>query len=110
VHLALRNRVLDAIRRAQRRPLLDPLDSAKTDPAPSPLARAIGQETVERYEAALKHLKPEEQAAIVLRIEMGYSHEEIAEELRKPSAAAANMAVRRAIIRLAKEMSRDRTS
>jgi RNA polymerase sigma-70 factor (ECF subfamily) len=107
VHLALRNRLRDVIRSAQRRPMHSPLDSAKPDSEPSPLVRAIGQETLERYEAALQRLKPEEQAAIVLRIEMGYSHEEIAQELQKPSAAAANMAVRRALIRLAEEMSRD---
>jgi RNA polymerase sigma-70 factor (ECF subfamily) len=105
VHLALRNRLLDAIRGARRRPFVDALDSSKSDPEPSPLMQAIGQETLERYEEALQRLKPEEQAAIVLRIEMGYSYEEIAEELHKPTAGAASMAVRRALIRLAKEMS-----
>jgi RNA polymerase sigma factor (sigma-70 family) len=104
VHLALRNRLLDAIRRARRRPVVDALDSDKSDPEPSPLMQAIGQETLDRYEEALQRIKPEEQAAIVLRVEMGYSYEEIAEELRKPTAAAASMAVRRALVRLAKEM------
>jgi RNA polymerase sigma factor (sigma-70 family) len=110
VHLALRNRLLDAIRRAKRRPFADALDSSQSDHEPSPLLQAIGQETLEKYEAALQRMKPEEQAAIVLRIEMGYSYEEIAVELQKPTAGAASMAVRRALVRLAKEMSGERTN
>lgn len=105
VHMALRNRLLDAIRRAKHRPFVNPLDSDRPDPEPSPLQQAIGQETLDRYEEALPRLRPDDQAAIVLRIEQGYSYDEIAKELGKPTAAAASMAVRRALIRLAKEMS-----
>ena len=110
MHLALRNRLLDAIRRAKHRPFLNALDSSKPDPEPSPLLQVIGQETLERYEAALQRVRPEDQAAIMLRIEQGYSYEEIAKELGKPTAAAASMAVRRALIRLAKEMSCERAN
>jgi RNA polymerase sigma-70 factor (ECF subfamily) len=39
-----------------------------------------------------------------MRIELGFSHAEIAEALGKPSAAAAHMAVSRALVRLAQEM------
>jgi len=108
VHMALRNRLLDAIRRAQRRPVSEPLDPARPDRGPSPLEAAIGQQTLEQYEAALQRLKLNDQAAIVLRIELGYTDKEIATELGKPSAAAAHMAVSRALVRLAKEMSRGR--
>ena len=41
---------------------------------------------------------------MIARIEMGYTHEEIAVLLGKPTANAARMAVERAIIRLAKTM------
>jgi RNA polymerase sigma-70 factor (ECF subfamily) len=108
VHMALRNRLLDVIRRAQRRPTPEPLDPARPDRGPSPLEAAIGQQTLEQYEAALERLKLNDQAAIVLRIELGYTDKEIAKELDKPSAAAAHMAVSRALVRLAKEMSRVR--
>lgn len=109
VHMALRNRLLDAIRRAQRRPTPEPLDPSRPDRGPSPLEAAIGQQTLEQYEAALQRLKVDDQAAIVLRIELGYSDQEIAVELGKPTTAAAHMAVKRALVRLAKEMSRGRS-
>jgi RNA polymerase sigma-70 factor, ECF subfamily len=108
VHLALRNQLLDMIRRANRRPAYDQLDADKSDHAPSPLDVAIGQETRERYEAACARLTPKQQVLIVLHIEMGYAHQEVADELGLPTAAAAAMAVRRALVRLAEEMSHDR--
>jgi len=107
MHQALRNRILDEIRRAARRPS-EPLDSAQPTRDSSPLEMAIGAEALERYEAALKRLKPEDREAIVLRVEMGCAYAEVAELLGKPSIAAAHMAVSRALARLAKEMSHER--
>ena len=43
----------------------------------------IGRETLEHYEAALQRLRPEEREAIVARVEMGYSYEELAQVLGK---------------------------
>jgi RNA polymerase sigma factor (sigma-70 family) len=103
---ALLNRVRDEIRRVQRRPAGDPLESGKASPDPSPLEEAIGQEALERYEAALQRLKPDDREAIIMRIEMGCSLAELAEALGKPSMAAAHMAVSRALVRLSAEMSR----
>jgi RNA polymerase sigma-70 factor (ECF subfamily) len=51
-------------------------------------------------------LKPEDRDAIVLRVELGLSHAEIAEAMGKPSVAAAHMAVSRALVRLAQQMAR----
>ncbi len=102
---ALMNRVRDEIRRAQRRPAADPLDTSRPSPDPSPLEQAIGQEALERYEAALQRLRPEAREAIILRIEIGLPYSEIAEALGRPSEAAAYMAVSRALVRLAEEMS-----
>ena len=106
---ALMNRVRDEIRRSQRRggPAAE-LDTARPSLDPSPLEEAIGQEALERYEAALQRLKPDDREAIVARIEMGLSYAEVAEALAKPSVAAAHMAVSRALVRLAKEMSHGR--
>jgi RNA polymerase sigma-70 factor (ECF subfamily) len=102
---ALLNRVRDEIRRVQRRPIGDPLDSARPSFDPSPLEQAIGQEALERYEAALQRLKPDEREVIIMRIEMGCSLAEIAEAQGRPSTAAAHMAVSRALVRLSAEMS-----
>ena len=101
---ALLNRIRSEIRRVGRRPPATELDSQAEDLAPSPLDRAIGGEAVDRYEEALSRLRPEEREAIVGRIELGLTHEELAEALDKPTANAARMAVERALIRLAKEM------
>jgi RNA polymerase sigma factor (sigma-70 family) len=100
------NRIRDEARRAGRRPAPAPLDSSYPDAEPSPLQQAIGVEGLERYEAALQTLSPEDQQAIVARCEWGMSHAEVAELLGKPTAGAARVAVCRALVRLAKEMAR----
>ena len=107
IRQAMLNRIRDEIRRAKRRPV-DPLDSSRPASDPSPLEEAIGSETLERYEAALQRLRPEDREAIIARIEMGYAYAEVAEALGKPSIAATHMAVSRALMRLAKEMSLER--
>jgi RNA polymerase sigma-70 factor (ECF subfamily) len=103
---ALLNRIRDEIRRAERHPAADPLDHERPTPMPSPLEQAIGSEALQRYDGALQRLKPEDREAIILRIELGLSHAELAEALGKPSVAAAHMAVSRAMVRLAREMAR----
>ena len=105
VRKALLNQVRDQIRRAGRRPTTD-LDYEKASSEPSPLELAIGRQAVERYEAALERLTPTDRSAIILRVELGCSMAEVAEALDKPSFDAARMAVSRALVRLAAEMSR----
>lgn len=107
---ALMNRVRDTIRQAQRRPAGDPLDTGQPSGSPSPLEEAIGQQALERYEIALQRLKPADREAIIVRIEMGLSYAEAAEALGKASPAAAHMAVSRALVRLAGEMSKPKNS
>jgi RNA polymerase sigma-70 factor (ECF subfamily) len=101
---ALINRVRDEIRRATRHAPPQPLDPAKAGSDPSPLEEAIGRETLERYESALQRLRPTDREAIMLRIELNYPYADIATALGKPSIAAAQMAVSRALVRLAEEM------
>ena len=107
VRQALMNRVRDEIRRAQRQPVARPLDPTQETHEPSPLEQAIGREALARYDAALERLKPRDREAIIARIEMGLSYADIAQALGKPSAAAAHMAVTRALVRLVEEMSRE---
>lgn len=97
------NRIRDQIRRPH---ILKTLERA---PEPiehqaSPVEKLIGAETLERYEAALARLRPEDREAVVARLEMAGTYEELAGVLGKSSADAARMAVGRALVRLAKEM------
>jgi RNA polymerase sigma-70 factor (ECF subfamily) len=103
---AVMNRIRNELRRLARRGAPAALDSGLEDDGTSPLEAAIGQQTLERYEAGLQRLKPEEREAIVSRVEFGLGYEEIAEVLGKPSANAARMTVVRALVRLAEEMKR----
>ena len=98
------NRIRDEHRKAGRRPESAELDSQAPDSGASPLEQAIGQQAVERYEAALQRLRASDREAIIARIEMGFTNEELAQLLGKPSANAARMALERALVRLAAEM------
>jgi RNA polymerase sigma-70 factor (ECF subfamily) len=103
---AVANRIRDEIRRHGRRPPDAPLGDDRPAPDGSPLEAAIGREAVERYERALARLRPEEREAIIVKVEMDCTYEEAAAALGKPSADAARMAVSRALVALAREMSR----
>ena len=103
---ALMNRIRDELRRYSRRGQPAAVDSQITDAAPSPLEQAIGRQATERYEAALARLRPEDREAIIARVEMGYSYEELAAALGKPTPEAARKAAQRALVRLAAEMKR----
>ena len=107
---SLVNRIHDQFRRASRRPPMDPLvdgldEHVAIDEA-SPLDVVIGHDDRRRYEAALKRLRPIDRRAIVASIELGYNYEQLALVLNKPSAPAARLAVRRALLRLGDEMRR----
>ena len=103
---AVLNRVRNELRRKGRQPHATDLDDIEIESLDSPLELAIGREAVERYEQALQRLTSEEREAIIARVEMGYSYEELAEALDKPTPDAARKAARRALIRLAEEMKR----
>jgi RNA polymerase sigma-70 factor (ECF subfamily) len=104
---ALLNRLREEIRRVKRRPPQTTLDSRAQDLAPSPLEAAIGREGIERYERALAALAANDREALVARLELGYSYDEVAEMLQKPSVDAARKTVERAVVRLVQEMNRD---
>lgn len=103
---AVLNRIRDEARRVGRRPFHDDLNENIRDKGTSPLERAIGTQAIDRYEAALAALEPADREAVVARLELGYSYEEIALLVGKPTPDAARMAVARAIKRLADSMSR----
>jgi len=100
----LLNVVRDEWRAAQVRPAHEELGQLHPDPAPSLIEQAIGAEQLARFERALEQLPEEQRNAVMLRIEFGYSHHQIAEAIGKPSANAARMTVARALVRLAEAM------
>jgi RNA polymerase sigma-70 factor (ECF subfamily) len=103
---AVMNRIRDHIRRVGRRPAADALDSRHEDDAPSPLEQAVGRQAVERYEAALARLSDADRELIVASVELGYTPEQLAEATGRASPDAARKAAKRALVKLAQEMTR----
>lgn len=103
---AILNRIRDELRRAGSRTPSIELDPHSPDPGASPFEYAVGTEMAERYEAALTSLSDDDREAIVARVELGGTYEEVAAALGKPTADAARMAVGRALLRLAEAMGR----
>ncbi|MEO7274864.1 MAG: sigma-70 family RNA polymerase sigma factor [Vicinamibacterales bacterium] len=102
---AVANRIKDVIRYKRRRPLQTELPEDVAFKGESPLDQVIGLENTERYEAAMLRLKAADREAIVARVELRYSYQELAVALGKPSPDAARVAVARAVYRLAREIS-----
>jgi RNA polymerase sigma factor (sigma-70 family) len=94
-------------REAGRRRVDLPEESAIAPPArgPAPIESLIGREEAEIFEKALLRLRERERQAVLLRIEARFTDREVAEECGYPTPAAAGMAIRRALRRLAKEIS-----
>lgn len=100
VRRAAQNRIRDEARAQRRRPMLDQLDADVEDVQPSPFQHAVEAEVSRRYETAFSQLTQEDRELLVARFEFGFSHQHVAELLGKPSAAAARMAIARAVQRL----------
>jgi RNA polymerase sigma-70 factor (ECF subfamily) len=100
----LLNEVRHEIRRVARRPAREPLTDDLVDPTPSPVEQAVGRAALMAYERALDQLSPEEREGVILRVEVGFTHQEVADALGKSSADAARMLVARAMVRLTEAM------
>jgi RNA polymerase sigma factor (sigma-70 family) len=101
---AVMNRIRDVIRAQHRRPgQTEPSEGLLADDT-SALDRLIGAEDLERYEAALKRLRPQDREAVIGRLELQYSFAELAVLLGRPTANAARVAVMRAIVKLVDEI------
>jgi RNA polymerase sigma-70 factor, ECF subfamily len=101
---AVMNRIRDELRRARRHPAPQELDENVAATGGSPLAIAISEEAVDRYEAALSQLREEDREAVIARVDFGLTYEEIAIALGRPSADAARVAVRRSLLKVAAKM------
>lgn len=100
----LLNDIRGEIRRVSRRPLRQPLRDDLAEHTPSPLELAIGRDAIRAYENALNTLGAEEREGVILRLELGLTHQQVAEALGKSSADAARMLVARAMVRLTEAM------
>jgi RNA polymerase sigma factor (sigma-70 family) len=100
----LLNALRDHLRRSAVRASAGPPDETLVDPGPTVIEEVLGRETVAHYEAGLMELTEDQRQAVVLRVEFGYSHQEVAEAVGSPSANAARMLVSRGLLRLAEFM------
>lgn len=103
---ALLNRVRDHLRNATRHPGAREVEDVLPHLGASPLEITIERDDRRRYRIALLGLRSSDRTAIIGRIELGYSYEQLALMLAKPTPGAARLAVRRALLRLADEMRR----
>ena len=96
----LLNTLRDEIRRVKRRPHKKELPENLRELSPSPLDNAIDEETFEHYEKALELLPEPTQEAIIMRIDLGLSYQEIADAIDVPSANAARMRISRGLVEI----------
>lgn len=100
---ALLNNLRNEIRRGVRHPSVNP-ETCNELADDSPLADQVGRETLLDYERALAELSQERREAVILRVEFGFSFDEIAAAMERPSAPAARMLVGRGLAQLAEAM------
>lgn len=72
----------------------------------SPEEHAVERSTVDVCDDALRQLDPGDRLFIIYRLQHGYSFQQLATELGKPSADAARMGYNRALQRLRDEVQR----
>jgi RNA polymerase sigma-70 factor (ECF subfamily) len=101
----LKNLIIDHLRSNGRRPSQVALDDRQADDTRSPLEEMLEREQIELYETALERLKWRDAELIRLRIDEQLTYDEIATALGLPSGNAGRVAVKRAVLRLAHEMS-----
>jgi RNA polymerase sigma-70 factor (ECF subfamily) len=73
---------------------------------PSPADEAVGRVEIERYDRALRRLVPVERNAIIARVELGYSYDEVASAIGCSTADEARRVVITGLLHLAEEMRR----
>jgi RNA polymerase sigma factor (sigma-70 family) len=102
---AVANRIRNELRRRaiDADPTIEP--DTLTSTLPSPFDAAVTREGLAAYERALAALDENERAAIIGRLEMGYSYDALARALQRPSADAARKLTERALRQLLALMS-----
>ena len=103
----LKGKLIDAMRKAGRKPEMAPLNDDEPYMGASPLDVVLGDDERKRYEEAVNNLPQEDQNLIFLRIELGLTYKEIADITGKPSQDAVRMALKRTVMRLSRKISDD---
>ncbi len=104
LHQILRNAIREELRRVARRPGREELPEDLPEDRPALLERTLGRDAVSAYEAALETLPEDQQQAVILRLEFGFGHAEIARAVGAPSPNAVRMKIARGLVRLAERM------
>jgi RNA polymerase sigma-70 factor (ECF subfamily) len=103
---AVRNRIRDEIRRLGRQPTREVLEDVLEDHGASPFDQTADTEVMRRYKLELSSLSEGDQQLVVGRIEMGYTYEQLALATGR-TVEATRMAVRRAVLKLARKMAEE---
>lgn len=103
---SVRNRITDEVRRIRRRPRRAGMPDDLEDVAQSPIDRILSREEQECYDRALASLSPADQDLVIARVEWHMPFRDVAIHTGRPSAAAARVAFRRALERLASEIAK----
>jgi RNA polymerase sigma-70 factor (ECF subfamily) len=100
---ALMNQIRNEIRRSVHEPDREVSEDLPEERA-SLLEQMLGERMMEAYETGLAELPPRVREAVILSLEFGVSHSELALAIGSPSADAARMMVSRGLARLSKSM------
>lgn len=100
----LMNAIRDEMRRVGRHGVGEALPEDSQALGADEKSRRLDSDQWLDYERALAKLPEHKREAVVLRLEFGMSYAEIAAALNRPSEAAANMMVSRALIELAQHL------
>lgn len=101
---AIRNRIRDEIRRTRSHGSQTDVETLELVSTMGLFETALESENLARYRQALGRLPACDQELIVARLELGYTYEQVATATGRPSAHAARVAIRRALLRLATEV------
>jgi RNA polymerase sigma factor (sigma-70 family) len=100
VRQAVVNRIRNEARRGRVRLLAVQLDDHVVDAGASPEGELLSAEAWDRYQKAFAALDVSDREAVIARVDMGYSYDQVAALTGKSTAAAARMAVNRALAEL----------
>jgi RNA polymerase sigma-70 factor (ECF subfamily) len=99
-----RRRLIDKIRAAERRPLMDSLDDDEGAPIDPGIPATVEDDTeVSIVERVLAEMDPEHQKVLSMSLYEGYSHSEIAERLSLPLGTVKTR-VRRGLIHIRQQL------
>jgi RNA polymerase sigma factor (sigma-70 family) len=103
---AVKNRIIDQHRRHKRRPVRIEIPIDVPADETSPVDTLIGVEAMDRYELAVNSLGEKDRQLVLLHVEFGMTHPELAEAMQLNTPNAARSAVIRALGRLSTAMGR----